>query len=370
MFVLILTASPLFAQQFIGCRTDSGWAEIPRLRTTFNVDHGELRRSDFETVSFWVSVVSLGYHEVYVNGTKVGDRVLQPAVSQPDKRALNVRYDISDLVHEGDNEIMLWLGQGWGRVYGTPAVAQAWVKKSVSDGECGLVYTLALSDSTWEASPSPYSYTGSWQPMQFGGERYDARIRERWRPATVWSAGCQPAVTQQEFDGNRIVDTVPFRSFEWEPDGSLVIDFGRVVTGWFAAVFVPFNNKAGDDEEVYMPEGTEVTMEYLDHRDARPPFTETDVHVSDGIGIWFYQALAGIRPDPEAPGYRHFFIDPQLVAGIDWVSATKPTQYGTIVVEIKDGKLTVEVPSGTTATLFPGTPQEHLLAEGHYEIDF
>ena len=34
----------------------------------------------------------------------VGDRVLQPAVSQLDKRALEVSYDITDLVREGDTE--------------------------------------------------------------------------------------------------------------------------------------------------------------------------------------------------------------------------------------------------------------------------
>ena len=124
---------------FIGCRTDSGWAETPMLRKTFHIDHGELRHSDFQTIHYNLSVVSLGYHEVYVNNNRVGDDVLQPAVSQLDKRAMEVSYDISDLVHEGDNVLMLWLGQGWGRIYGTPAVARAEVSKTVSDGECGLL---------------------------------------------------------------------------------------------------------------------------------------------------------------------------------------------------------------------------------------
>ena len=93
--LLLLWAVSLSAQEFIGCRTDSGWAETPMLRTTFHIDHGELRHSDLQTVVFQVSVVSLGYHEVYVNDTKVGDYVMQPAVSQLDKRALWVSYDIT-----------------------------------------------------------------------------------------------------------------------------------------------------------------------------------------------------------------------------------------------------------------------------------
>ena len=283
IILLLLYAVNIPAQQFIGCRTDSGWVETPMLRTTFQIDHGELRPSDFQSVSIQVSVASLGYHEVYVNDTKVGDQVMQPAVSQLDKRALEVTYDITPYLHEGDNELMLWIGQGWGRIYGTPAAIRATVEKTVSDGECGLIYEIVKTDSTWEASPSPYSYTGSWQPMQFGGERYDARVKPRWHPASVYDTK-NIAVTRQEFEGNRIVDTVRFQAFELEPDSSLVIDFGRVVTGWFAAVFVPHNNPAGDDEEVPLPAGTEVTMEYLDHRDAKLPFTETDIYISDGKG--------------------------------------------------------------------------------------
>lgn len=280
---LLAATTSAFPQQFIGCRTDSGWAETPMLRTTFHVDAGDLTETAFRSCYYGLVVTSLGYHEVYVNDTKVGDRVMQPAVSQLDKRALWVEYDITPYLHEGDNELLLWIGQGWGRIYGTPAAVQATVRKSVSDGECGLIYEILKTDSTWDASPSSYSYTGSWQPMQFGGERYDARVKERWRPAAVYDAK-DIAVSRQEYEGNRIVDTVRFQAFELEPDSSLVIDFGRVVTGWFAAVFVPHNNPAGDDEEVPLPAGTEVTMEYLDHRDAKPPFTETDIYISDGKG--------------------------------------------------------------------------------------
>ena len=88
----------------------------------------------------------------------------------------------------------------------------------------------------------------------------------------------------------------------------------------------------------------------------------------NGIGIWFYQALAGIRPDPEQPGYKHFFVDPQPCEGVDWVRCTKPTQYGDIRVEINDNILRLIVPEGATATLFPGTAKERTLESGEYII--
>ncbi len=271
LLVFSFYLSPSFAQEFIGCRTDSGWAETPMLRKTFHIDHGELRHSDIQTVNFQLSVASLGYHEVYVNDTKVGDYVMQPAVSQLDKRALEVTYDITNLIHEGENEIMLWLGQGWGRIYGTPAVAKAMVEKSVSDGECGLIYEILKTDSTWEASPSGYSYTGSWQPMQFGGERYDARVKERWHQASIYDAK-DITVSRQEFEGNHDAGALLPQSIDTLSDGTFLIDFGRVVTGWFQLQCLP------------IPEGEVITMEYLDNLEAKPPFTETDIYVSDGSG--------------------------------------------------------------------------------------
>ena len=38
----------------------------------------------------------------------------------------------------------------------------------------------------------------------------------------------------------------------------------------------------------------------------------------NGVGIWFYQALAGLRPNPEHPGYEHFFVYPQPCKGVEW----------------------------------------------------
>ena len=79
----------------------------------------------------------------------------------------------------------------------------------------------------------------------------------------------------------------------------------------------------------------------------------------NGIGTWFYQALGGITPDPERPGYEHFTVDPQPVDAIEWVDVKKETPYGQIKVHWKktDGYLQLDltVPVGTSATV--KTPQ-------------
>ena len=282
LLALAFAILPAVAQDLIGCRIGDGWAETPMLRKKII-----LTEEPSYYGSVYLDVASIGYHEVYVNGTKVGDFVMQPAVSQLDVKALEVQYRIRKYLHKGENELLLWIGQGWGRVYRQTAAVSAhvWWSNTREIGD------LVETDTTWEASPSGYSYTGSWQPMQFGGERYDARAKAKWRaasrvPVEIGDTVVTPDYTAyfykrkiggQEFKGNRIVDTLSFLSYEREPDSSLVIDFGRVVTGWFNAVFSP------------LEAGTAVSMEYLDHRDAKPPFTETDIYISAGKGQDIFQ---------------------------------------------------------------------------------
>ena len=76
----------------------------------------------------------------------------------------------------------------------------------------------------------------------------------------------------------------------------------------------------------------------------------------NGIGTWFYQAVGGIRLDEANPGYRHFYVDPQIPNGVTWAKVTKESPYGTIAVNWKledDNQLNLQltVPAGTTATI-------------------
>src|SRR6218665_2677614 len=48
-------------------------------------------------------VASVGYHEVYVNGRKVGNEVLAPAVTDNSKRARYIAYDIAPYLKAGNN---------------------------------------------------------------------------------------------------------------------------------------------------------------------------------------------------------------------------------------------------------------------------
>ncbi len=71
---------------------------------------------------------------------------------------------------------------------------------------------------------------------------------------------------------------------------------------------------------------------------------------------WFYQGLAGIRPDPDKPGFKQIIIKPAVVGDLTWVKCHFDSPYGRIVSNWqRDGqKLTMEVtiPANTTAILY------------------
>ena len=79
------------------------------------------------------------------------------------------------------------------------------------------------------------------------------------------------------------------------------------------------------------------------------------------ITEWFYGGLAGIRPDPEHPGFREFVIDPQFLESLDWVKATYRSRYGVIEVQWKrlengDGiELYITIPTNTVGHLPSGS---------------
>ena len=83
--------------KFIGLPVGAGNTETPLLRKKFMVDG---------ISTAFLHVNSLGYHEVYLNGKRVGDAVLSPAISQLNKRSLTVTYDVTSYLLTGENELL------------------------------------------------------------------------------------------------------------------------------------------------------------------------------------------------------------------------------------------------------------------------
>jgi alpha-L-rhamnosidase len=72
------------------------------------------------------------------------------------------------------------------------------------------------------------------------------------------------------------------------------------------------------------------------------------------IGGWFYKALGGIKPDERQPGFKHFFMEPHVVAGLDHFETSFQSPYGEIYSAWKKKgdkvHFTIVVPPNSTAT--------------------
>jgi alpha-L-rhamnosidase len=106
--------------------------------------------------------------------------------------------------------------------------------------------------------------------------------------------------------------------------------------------------------------------------DANP--NSSQIHCMLGhIEGWFYRGLAGIRVDPQAPGFRHFVLRPQLPEGLEWVKAQYHSIRGPIGSEWRVGDDTVtwavQVPPNTVATVYLPTDQLCGTTEGGQPLE-
>ena len=74
------------------------------------------------------------------------------------------------------------------------------------------------------------------------------------------------------------------------------------------------------------------------------------------INEWFYHDLAGIQPDPAAPGFEKIIIRPAMVGDLAWANATYHSVRGEIASSWSRGPggiaLDVTIPVGSTATIY------------------
>jgi alpha-L-rhamnosidase len=206
-----------------------------------------------------------GYFELYINGKKVSDDVLSPAVSDYSKRNLYVTYDVTSYLVPGKNVVALWLGRGW-YVRGHPGVINdgPLVRAQLDIALPGGAAVQVVTDDTWKLRESPITPLGRGLAFgDYGGEHYDTRLDlanwngvalddSDWKTAALFDP--PPAITAaQMVEPNRIMETIPAVKVDAFPPGGYLIDMGREFTGW-----LEFRLPAS------VPAGTTVKLEYAD----------------------------------------------------------------------------------------------------------
>ena len=298
---------------YISFPTEAGYRECPQLKKSFNLD------KPGERLLLYVN--SLGYHEVYINGQKVGDGVLSPAVSQFNKRSWAITYDVSSMVKKGQNNLVLWLGSGW-YTEGLPGVVNNGpLVKAQLEKLTGKNREIILStDASWLGRKSSYIRNGNWQPHQFGGEIVDGSLAKTdlstenvegriWTPVSVISVPDHEA-SPQMVELNRIMETL--KPVEIRPLGkdTFLIDMGKSLTGW---------------TEIHFPKlqkSQEIVLEYSDHLDENGKFVnqkQTDRYIASGEEMevfenkfnyhgYRYIRISNLKEAPTAESIKAYLI--------------------------------------------------------------
>ena len=214
------------------CQIDDPW-----LRKTFMLKEKPAKATLF--------VASVGYHELYVNGRKIGDDVLSPAVTDHTKRARYIAYDIAGELKPGKNVIGLWLGASWSvfAPYITddkPRTPLAIAQADIYDRSGKKIFRIE-TDDTWKTHPSPNKLLGTWEMGNYGGEIWDARKEianwcsedmddSDWEKATLYSP--RLTLSAQRTETNRLFDEIDPVSIERRADGAYRVDMGVNFAGW------------------------------------------------------------------------------------------------------------------------------------------
>jgi alpha-L-rhamnosidase len=188
-----------------------------------------------------VYICGLGYYELYLNGRKVGEQVLDPVVTVYDHRVRYVVHDVTEFLMPGKNVIGIILGNGWYNSH----TAETWhfnkaswrdYPKLLLQLEIGSELKVC-SDDTWKVSSGPIIFDGL-----RNGEIYDARLElDGWLTPDYDDSGWRPVVNVAPPGGVLQLQTMPSCKVmqtlrpvdEWMFDnGDRVYDLGQNMTGW------------------------------------------------------------------------------------------------------------------------------------------
>jgi alpha-L-rhamnosidase len=182
-----------------------------------------------------------GYFELYLNGVKVGDDVLSPAVSDFRFENYYLTYNIKDYLKIGENTIGLWTGRGW-YSFGLPGVIhKSPVFRLQAHLSSNQGSAVIVSDTTWMTSNSNISQIGNWRWNQMGGELVDSRMSMyEWNLGEAGNGRKNAiripkprAVTKSQIcRPNIISDTISVKNISQIDKDIWLIDFGKNFTGW------------------------------------------------------------------------------------------------------------------------------------------
>lgn len=286
-----------------------------------------LVQKDVAQATLFIS--GLGHYEVYINGEKPDDRVLDPGWTTYDKSCLYATYDLTNRLEKGGNAIGVLLGDG---MYHVPGKSGRYAYFPRSYGFSKVLAQLQITyidgtqerivtDESWMRAESPVTYS-----CIYGGEEYDARLEQAgfstagfvedasWEPAVVVEAPKGKLVSQKT-QPLKVMKTYKPTVKLSKPD-TYLYDFGKNFSGWVRLTIQLNGNPAGSVIKTK-------TAELL-----RPDGVSLDQRVTGRNYGWRYttndQEVQVYAPHFTYTGFRWMQLEGAVPAELADDSTTKP----------------------------------------------
>lgn len=290
--------------QWISANQEKG---APLFRKAFRLKDGIRRAKAYVTGG--------GYFELYINGQRVGEDYLVPNFTNftfrkdLDKgfiamensftayRVLYLAYDITSMLHSGENAAGAMLGDGfyrscttrWTKSFGEPCLL-CQIEVTYEDGRKDIIAT----DATWLTKPSAITMTDV-----YDGEIYDARLEtprwaeqgcdERdWKHVSL-AEGPIGELTAHTSPTDKICEVLKPVSLTRNGQGQYEVDFGKEISGWVR--IQGMRGKAGE----------KMTVKYI---------------CESPVGIEEYYFKGG-APESYAPRFTWYVFSKAIISGVD-----------------------------------------------------
>lgn len=250
-----------------------------------------------------VYIVGLGFYELTIDGSKVGDAEFAPLWSDYDKSIFYNEYDVTDyfLSKTSKHLLQVLLGNGFYNEQG-----KRYAKMNISFGPPTLLFHLhivyldgrtqdVVSDASWQWAQSPITFNSI-----YGGEDYDARmVPSTWQPVVIQEAP-KGILRKQMAEPVKIMERYGVKDTV-RCDSVLVLDMGQNLAG-FPAITVC--GKVG--QRLKLIPGETLTKEGLvsQKQSGRPHFYIYTLGTSNQTETW--------HPRFSYYGYRYLQIEGDL----------------------------------------------------------
>lgn len=294
----------------------------------------------------------LGYADLYLNGSRLGDTERDPGFTNFNVRALYVTHDVSRLLHPGRNALGAILGTGWYDVHDVATWhfnTASWRQRprmrlllvlTHADGAKEFV----ASDDSWQSAAGPIRRDGI-----YTGEVYDARLEmpgwsqpsfdeSAWKPVLVVNPP-YGELTPLTCEPVRITATITPVSITQPKPGVYIVDMGQNFSGHTQ---LHVQGPAGHAitmryAEILHPDGT-LNATPIDHfmepTNPRQPFQQ-DTYIGKGSGdveAWEqrfsysgfrYVEVTGFPGTPTLDNFRGRFAHTDLQPAGDFICSSE-----------------------------------------------